>query len=109
MPHRRNTFSRFHPRAGRSRPHGRATTQAVALVAVVALIAGGVFAAVQFAQHDKLPAPPPTTTAPAAAAATFDGTYRADLGPGTDLEDKAVANAPASTASWVVRSTCGAR
>jgi hypothetical protein len=75
------------------------------------LIAGGVFAAIRFTRHDN-----PNTTHPSAAAQavgapageTFSGTYRADLGPGTDLEDKAVANAPASTASWVVRSTCGA-
>jgi serine/threonine-protein kinase len=74
------------------------------------LIAGGVFAAVQLTGHDKPSAapPPPTAATPAAAANTFDGTYRADLGPGTDLEDKPVANAPASTASWAVRSTCGA-
>ena len=33
---------------------------------------------------------------------------RADYGPGTDLEDKTVPNAPATTSSWAVRSTCGA-
>ncbi len=58
------------------------------------------------------PTPPNPSAAAQAAGApageTFSGTYRADLGPGTDLEDKPVANAPASTASWVVRSTCGA-
>src|SRR6202043_2536420 len=43
----------------------------------------------------------------AAAGDNFSGTYRADLGPGTDLEDKPVANAPATTASFLVRSTCG--
>jgi serine/threonine protein kinase len=79
-----------------------------AFAAVVLLIAGGVFAAVQLTRHDKPTAPPPTATAAAPANNNFDGTYRADLGPGTDLEGKAVANAPASTASWVVRSTCGA-
>lgn len=83
-----------------------------ALVGVVLLIVGGVFAAVLLTRHDN-----PHTTTPATATAqaggapagdNFSGTYRADLGPGTDLQDKPVANAPASTASWVVRSTCGA-
>jgi serine/threonine protein kinase len=82
-----------------------------ALLGVVLLIAAGVFATMRLTRHDN----PNTTHTPAAAQAagapageTFSGTYRADLGPGTDLEDKPVANAPASTASWVVRSTCGA-
>jgi serine/threonine-protein kinase len=75
-----------------------------ALVGVVVLIAGGVFAAVQLTRDDK----PATPAATAAAPETFDGTYRADLGPGTDLDDKPVANAPATTATWAVRSTCGA-
>ncbi len=80
-----------------------------ALAAVVLLVAAGVFATVQLTGHDTSTAPPPTAAAPAPAAVTnFDGIYRANLGPGTDLEGKAVANAPASTASWVVRSTCGA-
>ena len=38
----------------------------------------------------------------------FTGTYRADYGPGTDLDDKPVANAPATTSNWAVRSECGA-
>ena len=82
-----------------------------ALLGVALLIAGGVFAAVRLTRHDKPTATPSTATAQpdgAAAADNFSGTYRADLGPGTDLEDKPVANAPATTASWVVRSTCGA-
>ena len=81
------------------------------LVGVALLIAGGVFAAVQLTRHDKPTATPSIATAQsdgAAAGDNFSGTYRADLEPGTDLEDKAVANAPATTASWVVRSTCGA-
>jgi len=81
------------------------------LVGVALLIAGGVFAAVQLTRHDKPTATPSTATAQpdgAAAGDNFSGSYRADLGPGTDLEDKPVANAPATTASWVVRSTCGA-
>jgi serine/threonine-protein kinase len=80
-------------------------------VAVVLLIAGGIFAAVQLTGHDKPTTTPATGTAPtnaAPAGVDFTGTYRADVGPGTDLQDKPVPNAPASTASWVVRSTCGA-
>jgi serine/threonine protein kinase len=79
-----------------------------ALIGVAVLIAGGVFAAVQLTRHDKPTAPSPAAAAPTAAPETFNGTYRADLGPGTDLEDKPVANAPATTATWAIRSTCGA-
>ena len=62
-------------------------------------------------RHDNPKTTPSTAAAHgvgAPAGENFSGTYRADLGPGTDLEDKPVANAPATTASWVVRSTCGA-
>jgi serine/threonine protein kinase len=82
-----------------------------ALLGVVLLIAGGVFAAIRLTRHDNANTTPSTATAQGAGAPAgenFSGTYRADLGPGTDLEDKPVANAPATTASWVVRSTCGA-
>jgi serine/threonine-protein kinase len=82
-----------------------------ALLGVVVLIAGGVFAAIRLTRHDNPNTTPSTATAQGAGAPAgenFSGTYRADLGPGTDLEDKPVANAPATTASWVVRSTCGA-
>ena len=82
-----------------------------ALLGVVLLIAGGVFAAIRLTRHDNPNTTPSTATAQGAGAPAgenFSGTYRADLGPGTDLEDKPVANAPATTASWVVRSTCGA-
>ncbi len=78
-----------------------------ALVFIVALvIAGSVIGVVELMQDDD-----PADTAPTTAAAgggDFNGTYRADYGPGTDLEDKPVANAPATTSSWDVRSTCGA-
>ncbi len=46
------------------------------------------------------------TTPPAATPHTFSGTYRADYGPGTDLEGKTVAGAPPMTGTWDVRSTC---
>jgi serine/threonine protein kinase len=78
-----------------------------ALVFIVMLVVvGGVVAAVELTQRDK-PAgtAPPTATA---RGADFTGTYRADYGPGTDLEGKAVPNAPATTSNWAVRSACGA-
>ena len=94
-----------------SRPSRKPLILTGALLGAVLLIAAGVFATIRLTRHDN----PNTTHASAAAQGagapageTFSGTYRADLGPGTDLEDKPVANAPASTASWVVRSTCGA-
>jgi serine/threonine-protein kinase len=83
----------------------RARVVIPALVAIVLLIAGGVFAAVKLSQHHN-----PAATAPAAAAVNagrFTGTYRADFGPGTDLDGKPVAGAPAMTGTWGVRSTCG--
>jgi serine/threonine-protein kinase len=79
-----------------------------ALAAVALLVvAGAVFAAVTLTRHRD----PATTTTPGSNAANgsqFTGTYRADYGPGTDLEGNPVAGAPATTATWGVRSTCGA-
>jgi serine/threonine protein kinase len=82
-----------------------------ALLGVVLLIAGGVFAAIRLTRHDNPNTTPSTATAQGAGAPAgenFSGTYRADLGPGTDLDGKPVPNAPATTSSWAVRSTCGA-
>lgn len=83
-----------------------------AIAAVAVLIAGGVFAGIRLTHHAS---PPPAATPKAQAAANaspvgeqFSGTYRADYGPGTDLEGKVVAGAATSTATWNVRSTCGA-
>ncbi|HVQ51292.1 MAG TPA: serine/threonine-protein kinase, partial [Mycobacterium sp.] len=80
-----------------------------ALLGVVLLVAGGVFAAMRLTRHDN----PSTTHSTAQGAGplagqSFNGTYRADLGPGTDLDGKPVPNAPATISSWAVRSTCGA-
>jgi serine/threonine protein kinase len=78
-----------------------------AVVFIVTLIvAGGVAAVVGLSQRDDSAAPAPTTAA--VGGVEFNGTYRADYGPGTDLEGKPVANAPATTSSWAVRSMCGA-
>jgi serine/threonine-protein kinase len=76
----------------------------VASLAVTALLllAAAVFAGVTLVrQHDR------SGVAPSAAAHTFSGMYRADYGPGTDLEGKTVPGAPPTTFTWDVRSTCG--
>jgi serine/threonine-protein kinase len=87
-----------------SKPPRRRTGLLIGALAAVALliIAGGVFATVQLTRRDNQP------TSAAANAGQFTGTYRADYGPGTDLEDKPVPNAPATTSGWAIRSTCGA-
>ncbi|MDT5247180.1 MAG: eukaryotic-like serine/threonine-protein kinase [Mycobacterium sp.] len=78
-----------------------------ALVFIATLIVlGGVIAIVEVTGHDDSTPTGPTTAA--AGGADFTGNYRADLGPGTDLDGKPVPNAPATTSSWAVRSTCGA-
>jgi serine/threonine protein kinase len=77
---------------------------ALAIVAVL-VIAGGAFAAVMLTRNGKpTNAPSPSV---AAVGANFTGTYRADYGPATDLENKTVPGAPATTTTWGVRSTCG--
>ncbi|MBV8967122.1 MAG: serine/threonine protein kinase, partial [Mycobacteriaceae bacterium] len=71
-----------------------------ALVLIVLLIVtGGVFAGVRLFKHHN-----PATAA--AIGGAFTGTYRADYGPGTDLDGKPIAGAPATTGTWGVRSTC---
>ncbi|WP_157681339.1 serine/threonine-protein kinase [Mycobacterium sp. JS623] len=79
-----------------------------ALIFSVALVlVGSVVGVIELTQHDGTTASAPSTAAKGASA--FTGTYRADYGPGTDLEGKPVANAPATTSNWGVRSACGAR
>ena len=82
------------------------------LIAVLTLVAllivtAGVFAGVKLVQHRNRAGDTKSVTA-AASAHTFTGTYRADYGPGTDLEGKPAAGAPPMTATWAVRSACGA-
>ena len=76
-------------------------------VITLLIVAAGVFAGVTLVQHHNRAGNAPSVTA-AASAHTFTGTYRADYGPGTDLDGKPVAGAPAMTATWGVRSACGA-
>ncbi len=75
-----------------------------AVVFSALILAAAVFAGVTLVGHHDRPAP----TAPAVTAHTFSGTYRADYGPGTDLEGKPATGAPPMTGTWDVRSTCGA-
>jgi serine/threonine-protein kinase len=90
-----------------STPHvSRPTLVASLAVTALLLVAAAIFAGVTFVQrHDRAGSTPSTATA--ATAHAFSGTYRADYGPGTDLEGKAVAGAPPMTGTWDVRSTCG--
>ena len=84
----------------------RPTLIASLAVTALLLVAAAIFAGVTFVQHHDRAGTTPSTAA-AATAHTFSGTYRADYGPGTDLEGKAVAGAPPMTGTWDVRSTCG--
>ncbi len=93
----------------------RTTTTVVVIAATAAvalLITGVVFAGIHLMHRASMPPAAPSQAQPPANAAPvgalFSGTYRADYGPGTDLAGKPVAGAPTSTATWNVRSTCGA-
>jgi serine/threonine protein kinase len=77
---------------------------ALVFIATLLLVAG-VVAVVEFTQREKPSATPPSATA---SGGEFSGNYTADYGPGSDLEDKPVPNAPATTSNWAVRSECGA-
>jgi serine/threonine-protein kinase len=91
-----------------TRPKSRAALIAALTLVALLIVAAGVFAGVTFVQHRSRAGTTTSATAAATAAHTFTGTYRADYGPGTDLEGKAAAGAPAMTATWAVRSACGA-
>jgi serine/threonine-protein kinase len=81
------------------RPKLIASLAVSALILVAAVLVG----VLVVQRHDR------AATAPTAAIVhTFSGTYRADYGPGTDLEGKPAAGAPAMTGTWDVRSNCGA-
>ncbi|MFZ0905772.1 MAG: serine/threonine-protein kinase [Mycobacterium sp.] len=109
LPHQPPT----QPHAVRQRTSRPRIALAALVVIALLIVAGGVFAGMKFFGHrgragvasSAVSSPSATTTANAHA---FTGTYRADYGPGTDLEGKPVAGAPAMTANWGVRSTCGA-
>ncbi|MBI3228590.1 MAG: serine/threonine protein kinase [Mycolicibacterium cosmeticum] len=92
----------------------RVSKPLIAVLSVLALIlvAGGVFAGTRLLSRDDQPAAGPApSAAPTAQVATgsgFTGLYRADFGPGTDLEGNPVPGAPATTGTYDVRSGCGA-
>jgi Protein kinase domain len=82
-----------------------------ALLGVLLLVAGGIFAAVKLTQHPHpatsaahptagAPKPPPNT-------GPFTGVYRAQFGDGTNLDDVPAPGAPPSTDTYAVRSACG--
>ncbi len=77
-----------------------------AVFVVTLLVVGGVIGVIELTQREESPSSAPAAAAPGGV--DFTGTYRADYGPGTDLDDKPVANAPATTSNWAVRSECGA-
>ena len=77
-----------------------------AVFVVTLLVVGGVIGFIELTQRDDSTSTTPSTAAPGGV--DFSGTYRADYGPGTDLDDKPVPNAPATTSNWAVRSECGA-
>ena len=77
-----------------------------AVFVVTLLVVGGVIGFIELTQRDESTSSAPATAAPGGV--DFTGTYRADYGPGTDLDDKPVPNAPATTSNWAVRSECGA-
>jgi serine/threonine-protein kinase len=79
---------------------------AIVFIVVMIVVAGTVFAFVALDRGNDSHSTPSTATA---GGTDFTGTYRVDYGPGTDLDGKAVPNAPATTSNWDVRSECGAR
>lgn len=84
----------------------------VAVIAALALLlAGGVFAGIRLSQRPTpaTPAAPgdPSTTAAVADRGPFTGVYDAAFGAVTDLNDTPAPGAPASSASYAVRSACG--
>ncbi|MDT5095213.1 MAG: hypothetical protein QOH60_4576 [Mycobacterium sp.] len=73
-----------------------------ALVAIVALVAGGVFATIKLLHRSDAPA------TPAADAGPFTGRYDAEFGPGTTLDGQPVDDAPPIKGTFDVRSVCRA-
>ncbi len=81
---------------------------AVLSVLALVLVAGAVFAGVRLSSRDGKPAATPAApTAQVASGSGFTGLYRADFGPGTDLEGNPVPGAAATTGTYDVRSACG--
>jgi serine/threonine-protein kinase len=89
----------------------RARVAALVLVPLLVVAAVVIAGVTLFGHRGQVGTGNPTNSPPSATAkvdlTSFTGTYRADYGPGTDLEGKPVAGAPPMTGTWDVRSTCG--
>ena len=106
------------PRPKQKRPLGRPGVVIPALVAMAALIGGGVFAAVKVSQRndDHTPsstAAPNTAVSSTAESSTtapttgpFTGDYTADFAAATDIDGKPVQGGTATTETWAIRSVC---
>jgi predicted Ser/Thr protein kinase len=78
-----------------------------AVVAIVLLIAGGVFAVRELSRRHDSTATAPSTSAGATAAAALDaGIYRADFGAATNVDGGPIPGAGRETATWGLRSAC---
>jgi serine/threonine-protein kinase len=89
----------------------RALLIGAALAAVVLLIAGGVFAAVNMSGDDKSTATRPSSTAPSPTGpppntGPFTGIYRVDFGRATRLDGVGDPSATTSTGTYGLRSVC---
>ncbi len=82
-----------------------------ALVGIVVLIAGGVFAAVKLTQSNKPVAGAPLGAVSTATAAPntgpFTGVYSASFSQATKIDGSPATGAPAATDTYAVRSACG--
>jgi serine/threonine-protein kinase len=74
----------------------------VAFVAVALLVAGGVFAGIRLTNKN------PAASAPTPAVPPLAGTYTADYGAPTNMNGKPMPGQISTSASWAVRSSCGA-
>jgi serine/threonine protein kinase len=92
------------PKKSSGRHHGLLVGALVFIATLV--IVGGVIGVVELTGDDDKGSTKPSTAG--ANTTDFNGTFRADYGPGTDLDGKPVPNAPATTSNWEVRSECGA-
>ncbi|OBK70931.1 serine/threonine-protein kinase [Mycobacterium sp. 1274761.0] len=100
-------FHQQHPQDPKKSAGSRHGILVGALVFVVTLVVvAGAVGVVAFTQRDRSAASAPPASS--VNSSDFTGNYRADYGPGTDLGDTPVPNAPATTNSWNVRSECGA-
>jgi predicted Ser/Thr protein kinase len=76
-----------------------------ALLAIVVLIGGGVYAAVKVSQHHNPTATAPPNTAPPNTG-PFTGIYTADFAPETHLDGQPFEGVTQATETWGLRSVC---